>query len=517
MADAAPPAGGAAEAGGAPAQGGGGQVAAAGGGRGAGSDTENGKGENGPAKNGEKKLNEKDGLRESVNQMHPRITKSVFDAHISGDATPLSRPLSRHSMDLDDYFAGPRDLDGHSKLPIFMRMHGSIMPRMIVPLLCVGGWATAVTVISELVYPLEVSTVLLTVLGFVVGLSLSFRSSTAYERYSEGRKTFCTLMIHCRNLTRIYWISVAERPDKSRDDLLQKVTAINLVLSFAIAVKHRLRFEPYAHYDDIAGLISHLDTYAKAAHVPSNLEVRKKTPWKRLGEKLGLPFAMSNPRKDMKRSDRPLGNLPMEILGYLASYVQEVSSNGQLPSTVVQSQVFNALAGMTDTAGNLERVLTTPLPIGYNILISQIVLLYIYLLPFQLVGQLNWIAIPATLAASYIILGIALIGDELENPFGNDVNDLPLDQYCNELQREIDTLMSTPAAGAFNEAVELGRQDNKPLWPLSERPYSEWAMKSEDEIRSALRTKVVVAKGVGSARNGVERNIGLSKNGTAQV
>lgn len=31
---------------------------------------------------------------------------------------------------------------------------------------------------------------LLTVLGFVVALALSFRSSTAYERYSEGRKSF---------------------------------------------------------------------------------------------------------------------------------------------------------------------------------------------------------------------------------------------------------------------------------------------------------------------------------------
>lgn len=289
---------------------------------------------------------------------------------------------------------------------------------------------------------------------------------------------------------------------------------MNMILSFVIAIKHRLRFEPYAHYEDIAGLVSHLDTYAKAAHVPSNLEVRKKSPWKALGEKLGLPFAMSNPRKDMKRSDRPLGNLPMEIMTYLSSYVEEVSNNTQLKSTVIQSQVhhptpplptfstlsrtnetqvMNSLAGMTDTAGNLERVLTTPLPIGYNILISQIVLLYIYLLPFQLWTQLGWVTIPATVAASYIILGIATIGDELENPFGNDVNDLPLDQYCTELMRELDTLMSTPVA-RFGEAVEIGRQENRPLWPLSDRTYGEWAGRSEDEIRSALRTKVVVAK-----------------------
>jgi len=153
----------------------------------------------------------------------------------------------------------------------------------------------------------------------------------------------------------------------------------------------------------------------------------------------------------------------------------------------------NALAGMTDTAGNAERVLTTPLPIGYNILISQIVLLYIYLLPFQLYISLGWITIPGTVAAAYIILGIATIGDELENPFGNDVNDLPLDQYCAELGRELDTLMSTPAP-KFKHHVDLSKHLNQPLWPLSESGYEEWSERSETDIRSALRSKVVAAK-----------------------
>lgn len=149
---------------------------------------------------------------------------------------------------------------------------------------------------------------------------------------------------------------------------------------------------------------------------------------------------------------------------------------------------------MTDTAGNAERVLTTPLPVGYNILISQIVLLYIYLLPFQLYNKLGWITIPGTIAAAYIILGIATIGDELENPFGNDVNDLPLDQYCSELGRELDTLMSTPCP-KFTDHVDLNKHLNQPLWPLSASGYQEWRDKSEKDIRSALRTKVIAAKG----------------------
>jgi len=47
---------------------------------------------------------------------------------------------------------GPRDLDHHSKWPIFLRLHGSITPEMILPLLFVGGWSAAITSISKYVY-----------------------------------------------------------------------------------------------------------------------------------------------------------------------------------------------------------------------------------------------------------------------------------------------------------------------------------------------------------------------------
>lgn len=155
---------------------------------------------------------------------------------------------------------------------------------------------------------------------------------------------------------------------------------------------------------------------------------------------------------------------------------------------------MTSLAALTDTQSSAERVLTTPLPVGYNILISQIVLLYIYLLPFQLYSNLGWITIPGTIAAAYIIIGLAAIGNELENPFGNDVNDLPLDHYCEELQRELDTLTSMPAP-KFGEVVR--GEENRVLWPLSSSGVGMWAGRSEADIRSALRAKVVVGFGKG--------------------
>jgi hypothetical protein len=116
-------------------------------------------------------------------------------------------------------------------------------------------------------------------------------------------------------------------------------SAINLILAFAVALKHRLRFEPYAHYEDIDPLTSHLDTFARAAWGPEIELVEKKAWWKEAGEYLGLPFAEDNPRRAIKRASRPLGNLPLEILNYLSAYADEQSVRQTLKSPIVYGQI----------------------------------------------------------------------------------------------------------------------------------------------------------------------------------
>ena len=116
-------------------------------------------------------------------------------------------------------------MNKHSKWPLFLQMHGSILPKMIVPLILVGGWATMITALSELVprVNLGVNPILLTITGFVVGLGLSFRSSTAYERYAEGRRLWGQLILTCQTLGRVIWIHAADRPDTAREDILGKL------------------------------------------------------------------------------------------------------------------------------------------------------------------------------------------------------------------------------------------------------------------------------------------------------
>lgn len=360
-----------------------------------------------------------------------------------------------------------------------------------------------ITCISKFVIELGVNSVLLTVLGFVVGLAISFRSSTAYERYTEGRKYWAQLLLTSRTLARLIWIHTKERhaqsPEQGKADLLAKLTALNLITAFAVSLKHRLRFEPSIEYPDLQPYVAHLRTFAGDAD-QSVLQKQKESPWKSFGEYLGVSFAESNPRKLIKRSKENLGNLPLEILTYLSAYLETCFANDTLKLGVHQVQAMNQMGSLTDVLTGTERVLNTPLPVAYSIAISQITYLYVLVLPFQLVKLLGWITIPGTIGAAYIVLGLTHIGYEIENPFGQDVNDLPLDTYCRELAADIDVLTSMPAPES-KDFIEVSQ--NK-VFPLSVGEYQSWEAKSVEEIRAALKEKATtpshLPKGSGSGR-----------------
>ncbi|KAK3634954.1 hypothetical protein LTR56_005796 [Elasticomyces elasticus] len=396
---------------------------------------------------------------------------------------------------LEGIFFGPRDIVRHSKWPYFLRLQGSVLPRMIIPLTFVAAWATTIVCISKLVHDLGISSVLLTITGFVVGLALSFRSSTAYERYSEGRKYWSQLLLTSRNMARLIWVHVQERkkqedgtetPEVAKKDLLNKLAAINLLNAFAVALKHRLRFEPSVEYPDLAPYLTGLDTLAGKAD-QAELRHRKPSTLKAAGQYLGISFAESNPRKVIKRAKHNLGNTPLEVLTYLSAYFEHVHQAKMLALPVYQTQTMNNIAVMGEVLAGVERVVNTPLPIAYSISISQITWAYVLALPFQLVETLGWVAIPGTIMGGYIILGLAAIGRELENPFGQDVNDLPLDAYCHELASDIDALISRPPPLNMDDWMSGGGA--KIMWPLSGMEYKGWESKSVEDIRDVLKAK----------------------------
>lgn len=213
-------------------------------------------------------------------------------------------------LDLDEYFEGPRDIRQFSRWPLMLRLYGSVLPKMILPLSFVGVYAATITALCQYVYDLGIDSILLTVLGFIVGLALSFRFSTAYERYSDGSKYWTALLFNARMLARLIWVFVRERHElvvvdgattkgktqqqqqhhhqhhdgeesvQGKADLLGKLSAINLLSAFAVAMKHRLRFEPATSYVDLAPLVRHLDTMAGRADQATLKPKDRSTWWK---------------------------------------------------------------------------------------------------------------------------------------------------------------------------------------------------------------------------------------------
>jgi ion channel-forming bestrophin family protein len=271
---------------------------------------------------------------------------------------------------------------------------------------------------------------------------------------------------------------------------VRKRTGLNLIVAFSVALKHKLRWEPYTMYEDIEGLVAHLETFAKDATTSDSPSQQRPSALKAAGQYLGVSFAESNPMKLVKKSPKPLGNLPLEILSYIASYIDDLVENGQLKVPMQQTLAYNNISALNDALTGTDRILRTPLPIAYSIAISQITWIYIIMLPFQLDGPLKWVMIPACVIAAAIILGILLIGREIENPFGDDVNDLPLDAYCLQIASDIDVICSRKKPKISDLVAS---PENKVFFPLSSLGYPAWAERSERVIRDELRFKTVAA------------------------
>ncbi|CUA72312.1 hypothetical protein RSOLAG22IIIB_00978 [Rhizoctonia solani] len=111
----------------------------------------------------------------------------------------------------------------------------------------------------------------------------------------------------------------------------------------------------------------------------------------------------------------------------------------------------NAMNGliqsMIDQVTAMERVANTPIPVSYSIHLKQCVTLYLFSLPFTLIGDLGWRMIPIVTLVAYTLMGIEGIANEIEMPFGRDPSDLPLDRYCTELRDEIEYMMDNLAEG----------------------------------------------------------------------
>jgi putative membrane protein len=84
-----------------------------------------------------------------------------------------------------------------------------------------------------------------------------------------------------------------------------------------------------------------------------------------------------------------------------------------------------------------ERLKSTPIPFSYTLLLHRTAYLYCVLLPFGLVDTVG-LATPLVAGlVSYTFFGLDALGDEIEEPFGTDPNDLPLNAICRVIEIDL--------------------------------------------------------------------------------
>ena len=278
---------------------------------------------------------------------------------------------------------------------IALRWRGSVVPEVMPRSLLCGLFAIFVYILY--LYQVKVS---LPILGsiipnIVLGLLLVFRTNTAYERFWEGRKAWGMLLNTVRNLSRQMLVAIEEIEPSDRQ---AKIAAVKLLPAFAIALKLHLRSEP----------------------INAELEVN-----------------LSPEQFDSLKS---MNHPPLEIAFWISRYLQKQSKQGKLDryQLVDMTQLLHQTI---DVAGICERILRTPIPLAYSIHLKQLLMIYCLSLPFQMVSQLEWITPPIVSLISFTLLGIEEIGIQIEDPFGHDANDLPLDHICHTMLQNVEDLV----------------------------------------------------------------------------
>ncbi|KAF9237450.1 Bestrophin, RFP-TM, chloride channel-domain-containing protein [Melanogaster broomeanus] len=146
-----------------------------------------------------------------------------------------------------------------------------------------GAWSTAICLISHNVHSLAIQSTLLTVFGTVLGFIISYRTTSSFERYNEGRRLWSQIVLGSRVFARTIWFHVPDNTMPASEDLskeerrartlIEKKTIVNLLEAFGVAVKHYLRGEDGIYYTDLYPLVKFLPPYALPASIPSSADL----------------------------------------------------------------------------------------------------------------------------------------------------------------------------------------------------------------------------------------------------
>jgi ion channel-forming bestrophin family protein len=234
------------------------------------------------------------------------------------------------------------------------------------------------------------TTAIHSLVGFVLSLLLVFRTNTAYDRWWEGRRMWGGINNDCRNFFMKLNVILTHPEDKD--------TFRMLIVNYVFAVKNHLRSKNI--FDELMDIKNYpSDKYEDDKHIP-----------------LSIMNDVYNELEILKH-DKKINDL--QIL-----YLKDECRS------------------LVDQLGACERIRNTPIPYSYNMFIKKVIFIYIFTMPFGFAREFGYWAVPIVATIFYIFASIELIAEEIEDPFGDDENDLPLDNICNNIKKQLTALQN---------------------------------------------------------------------------
>ncbi|MCW8471446.1 bestrophin family ion channel [Fluoribacter gormanii] len=226
------------------------------------------------------------------------------------------------------------------------------------------------------------------IFSFILTIIISFRVNTSYARWWEGRILWGSINNNCRNLGLKFdaFIGLHKYPDFY--ELLKKLPII---------IKAHLRKESKEIQTELLSLCIH--------------EFEGKHPVLLVTQKMY----------------RILNQLRQENKLQLEQYLT----------------LDTHMANLIDMAGGCERIANTHVPYAFAFFVKQAMLFYAIMFPFGWVDTFGFLIIPMMVMIVYILLGLEILSEELEEPFGKDDNDLPLSTIAKNITRNIEQIAET--------------------------------------------------------------------------
>lgn len=277
---------------------------------------------------------------------------------------------------------------------LIFEFHKSDTLRKLIYVILIYALYAAVIVYLELHYTNFKSTIAIhSLLGFVLGLLLVFRTNTAYDRWWEGRKVLGALVNTSRNLA----LKLNTFIPNEKTEIKKQIS--ELISNYSFSMKNHLRDKVIVEEIEYNKSLSK-EEYTESDHKPNLIAKKLYIETKKL---------------------------------YDNKYI-----SGNIYITI-----DDQIKELTDVVGKCERIKKTPIPYSYNIFLKKFIFIYTFTLPLGLATTFFYWSIPISIFILYILASLELLAEEIENPFGEDANDLPVDTICQNIKKNVDEILTT--------------------------------------------------------------------------